>query len=318
MAPAGHLRAATRGSALALWQTRHVAELLIRSADQPAADHRASSHDRTAVEEVVVSTVGDRRTDVPIHAMGGKGVFVKEVQAAVLDGRADFAVHSAKDLPAVTPEGLVLIAVPTRADARDALVGARWANLEPGARIATGSVRRRAQLAWLRPDLRFFELRGNIDTRLEKAAEFDAIVMAAAALDRLDRRPSVVDRLDSQVMVPQVGQGALAIECRADDDEVQAQLLAIEDPRSRRLVDAERAFLAELGGDCDLPAGAYGRFLDDDAGGGGTIELTATLASLDGQRLVRDQWAGDNPEQLGRSLARHLRDELDSPLGPSR
>ncbi len=298
MAITGGLRAATRGSALALWQTRHVAALL----GQAHAGHQID------IEEIVVSTVGDRRTDVPIHSMGGKGVFVKEVQAAVLDGRADFAVHSAKDLPAETPDGLTLIAVPARGDVRDALVGATWDGLPSGARIATGSVRRRAQLAWHRPDLEFFELRGNIDTRLERAADFDAIVMAAAALDRLGRTPAVVDRFDPMVIVPQVGQGALAIECRSDDAEIRAALAVIEDPSSRRVVNAERAFLHELGGDCDLPAGATGRLVAGD-GDSTVIELTAILASLDGRTLVREQRLGEEPEALGRSLARYLLDD---------
>ncbi len=280
------LRAATRGSALALWQTRHIAELL-----------------GAPVEEVVVSTVGDRRTDVPIHSMGGKGVFVKEVQAAVLDGRADFAVHSGKDLPAVTPDGLALVAVPARADARDALIGATWDSLAPGARVATGSVRRRAQLAWHRPDLNFSELRGNIATRLEKAEGFDAIVMAAAALDRLEVSPAVVDRLDPSVMVPQVAQGALAIECRADDVEAIATLAAIEDGPTRRVVDAERAFLDELGGDCDLPAGAHAVLVGDE------VEMVGMLAALDGRVLIRERRSDVDGVSLGRAIARHLLDD---------
>lgn len=283
------LRAATRGSALALWQTRHVARLLGRP-----------------IEEVVVSTVGDRNTDVPIHTMGGKGVFVKEVQAAVLDGRADFAVHSGKDLPAITPDGLSLVAVPARADARDALVGSTWDALPVGARVATGSVRRRAQLAWHRPDLVFFELRGNIQTRLEKldSAGFDAIVMAAAAIDRLelDLTPTV-DRLDPAVMVPQVAQGALAIECRSDDAAAIAALAAIEDPLTRRVVDAERAFLHELGGDCDLPAGAHAVLVGDE------IELVGMLSSLDGRVLIRERRRSADADGLGRGVARHLLDD---------
>ncbi len=284
------LRAATRGSALALWQTRHVAELL----DEP-------------VEEVVVSTVGDRNTDVPIHTMGGKGVFVKEVQAALLDGRADIAVHSGKDLPAVTPDGLVLAAVPARADARDALIGSTWDGLATGAKVATGSVRRRAQLAWHRPDLVFSELRGNIQTRLEKleSGGFDAIVMAAAALDRLELSLATpTDRLDPSIMVPQVAQGALAIECRADDTETIARLRSIEDAPTRRVFDAERAFLDELGGDCDLPAGAHAVLTDDD-----TIELVGMLSTLDGRVLVRERRTGDDPDELGRGVARFLLDD---------
>jgi len=285
------LRAATRGSPLALWQTRYVAALLGRG-----------------VEEVVVSTVGDRNTDVPIHSMGGKGVFVKEVQAAVLDGRADFAVHSAKDLPAVTPDGLVLVAVPTRADARDALVGSSWADLPLGAHVATGSVRRRAQMAWHRPDLVFSELRGNIQTRLGKLESegFDAIVMAAAAIDRLELViTSTVDRLEPSVIVPQVAQGALAIECRSDDVDTIATLVAVEDAAARRVVDAERAFLSELGGDCELPAGANAYRTAD-----GDLAMVGVLSSLDGRRLLREARVGDDPERLGRSIARYLLDDL--------
>lgn len=279
-------RAATRGSALALWQTRHVASLL-----------------GSPVEEVVVSTIGDRDTTTPIHSMGGKGVFVKEVQAAVLDGRADFAVHSGKDLPALTPDGLVLVAVPTRADPRDALIGTAFADLPVGARVATGSVRRRAQLAWHRPDLIFSELRGNIATRLAKADDFDAIVMAAAALDRLEIEIANVDRLDPVLIVPQVAQGALAIECRVDDHDTIAALSAIEDPLSRTEVDAERAFLTELGGDCDLPAGAHAILAGDE------LEITGMISSLDGQVLIRDVRRGNDPELLGREVARYLLDD---------
>lgn len=284
------LRAATRGSALALWQTRHVADLL-----------------GDDIEEVVVSTVGDRNTDVPIHSMGGKGVFVKEVQAALLDGRADLAVHSGKDLPAATPPGLVLAAVPTRADARDALIGSTWDSLPVGARVATGSVRRRAQLAWHRPDLVFSELRGNIQTRLAKleSGGFDAIVMAAAALDRLELAlETPADRLDPSIMVPQVAQGALAIECRADDTATIDRIRSIEDPATRRVFDAERGFLDELGGDCDLPAGAHAVLRDDD-----TIELVGMLSSLDGRVLIRERRSGSDPDGLGRDVARFLLDE---------
>lgn len=290
------VRAATRGSALARWQTDHVGEL-IRRVDAAVS-----------ISDVVVSTVGDRNTDVPIHSMGGKGVFVKEVQAAVLDGRADFAVHSAKDLPADTPDGLVLVAVPARADARDVLVGARWDELGPGARIGTGSVRRRAQLAWLRPDLTFGELRGNIATRLEKAADFDAIVMAAAALDRLGETPDVVDRFDPMIVVPQVGQGALAVECRVDDATTRELVAAIEHGPTRRVVDAERGFLSELGGDCDLPAAAHAVPAEESAPAG-EIRIEALLASLDGRVLVRASRRGADAEALGREVARHLLDD---------
>src|SRR5947199_1576504 len=225
------LRAATRGSRLARAQTSLVAELI-----------------GSEVEPVVVETTGDRRADVPIWELGGRGVFVKEVQAVVLEGRADFAVHSAKDLPSASVDGLVIAAVPQRADARDALVGRRFEALAPGARVGTGSVRRRAQLAWLRPDLTFAGLRGNMDTRLSKAGDFAAIVVAAAALDRLGRIAEISEVLSTSLLVPQVGQGALAIECRADDEETLFALAAIEHEPSRRAVDAERAWLSEVGG----------------------------------------------------------------------
>ena len=244
------LRAATRGSDLARWQTHHVGALLAASCG-------------AVIDEVVVSTLGDRDKSTPLHAMGGKGVFVKEVQAAVLDGRADIAVHSGKDLPADTPDGLVLVAIPERADARDALVGCRWDDLPSGAHVATGSVRRRAQMAWLRPDLRFSELRGNVPTRMEKAADFHAIVVAAAAIDRLGLSAPVIDRLEPWVMLPQVAQGALAIECRSDDHDTIDLLRTVDHPPTRRTVDAERAFLSELGGDCDLPAGAHAVLVGD-------------------------------------------------------
>ena len=284
------LRAATRASALARCQTGIVAGLLAEAGG-------------VVTDPVAVSTTGDRRTDTPIHAMGGKGVFVKEVQAAVLDGRADIAVHSAKDLPSSTPEGLVLAAVPRRGDPRDALVGCRLADLPVGATVATGSVRRKAQLAHLRPDLRFAELRGNIATRLDLAASFDAIVMASVALQRLGLEPDVVDVLDPEVFVPQVGQGAIAVECRATDRETLTLLSAIEHQPSRRAVDAERAFLAELGGDCNLPAGAHA------TNPGGGVELTGLLSSIDGSRLIRDTRGGRDPETLGRAVARHLLDD---------
>ncbi len=293
------LRIATRGSALARWQAEHVAGL-IRAAD-PHVD----------VEMVVVSTLGDRRDDAPIWQIGGKGVFAKEVQAAVLEGWADIAVHSAKDLPSRTVEGLVLAAVPERGDHRDALVGSRFDDLPVGARIGTGSVRRRAQLAHARPDLTFGELRGNIATRLARARRFDAIVVAAAALQRLGFADRATEVLDAALLVPQVAQGALAVECRAGDTaadtETRRVLGAIQHEPSRRCVDAERGFLAELGGDCNLPAGAYAQ-----AGGDGSLAIDAVLASLDGHVVVRQRFAaeeGEAPCQLGRRAARYLLDE---------
>jgi len=280
------LRAATRGSELALWQARSIASLL----EEP-------------VEEVVVETAGDKNHDTPIWEIGGRGVFVKEVQTAVLEGRADFAVHSAKDLPALGVPGLVLAAVPERGDARDALVGRTLEELPAGARVATGAVRRRAQLASLRPDLTFAGIRGNVDTRLRKATQFSAVLMAAAALQRLGRIEQAAELLDPRVVVPQVAQGALAVECREDDDGIREKLAAIEHGPSRRAVDSERAYLAELGGGCDLPVGAHAQVID------GTIRMTAVLATLDGRIVIRSTREGDDPEELGRSAASEILDD---------
>lgn len=286
------LRIATRGSALARWQAEHVAALL------------AASSPELRTELVVVETTADRRLDIPISAMGGKGVFVKEIQAAVLDGRADLAVHSGKDLPSVAIDGLVLAAVPERGDPRDALVGSRLADLGPGARIGTGSVRRRVQLVDRRPDLTFGELRGNMARRLERAVEFDAIVVAAVALERLGLADRITEVLEPTDMLPQVAQGALAIECRAEDTATRAALAAVEHAPSRRRVNAERAFLAELGGDCNLPAGAHAVILDD-----GQLRLDAMLASLDGRVVVRHHCEGPadgDDAALGNAAARRL------------
>lgn len=254
-------------------------------------------------ELVVVSTTGDRKLEAPIWKMGGKGIFTTEVQEAVLDGRADVAVHSAKDLPSSTPDALVIGAFPEREDPRDALVGTSLAALPTGARVATGSVRRRAQLAFARPDLTFAELRGNIETRVRKAADHDAAVVAYAALIRSGLESAVADVLDPSVMLPQVAQGALAVECRTDDAPTLERLAAIDDAGVRRMVEAERGFLAELGGDCTLPAGALAA-LDGDG-----VTLDALLASLDGHVVLRHSGQGEDPEQLGHRVARELVDD---------
>jgi hydroxymethylbilane synthase len=281
------LRVATRGSALARRQAERVVERLGVEADL-----------------VIVSTKGDERRDVPIHAMGGTGVFVKEVEQTVLDGHADIAVHSAKDLPSATAPGLVLAAFPERADARDALVGLRLDDIPTGGRVGTGSVRRRAQIAALRPDIGFAELRGNIPTRLQKAAGFDAVVLAAAALDRLGVADRIAERLEPSVVLPQVAQGALAVQCRADDDHVRGILAEIDDPTVRVAVTAERAYLAALGGGCNLPCGALAV-----AGSGGTVSLETLLASLDGRITLRLRVDGDDPEAIGLEAARRIVDE---------
>jgi hydroxymethylbilane synthase len=282
------LRVATRGSALARWQAERVVARLGVPADLE-----------------IVTTRADRDSTTSIHAMGGTGVFVKEVQDAVLRGDADLAVHSAKDLPALTPPGLALVAVPERADPRDALVGAPLDAIPTGGRVGTGSVRRRAQLAGLRPDLTFGELRGNIATRLERAAGFDAIVVAFAALERLGLDDRVAEVLPTSVVLPQVAQGALAVECREDDDATRAALVAIDDVDAHTAVRAERAFLAELGGGCNLPCGALATV----GAGDGGVAVEGLLASLDGRVVLRTTGSGPDPEAVGTGVARTLLDD---------
>ncbi|HEY3832445.1 MAG TPA: hydroxymethylbilane synthase [Acidimicrobiia bacterium] len=289
---AASIRIATRGSRLARWQAEHVGQLL-----------RDAHADGLGIEPelVVVSTTGDVQRDVPIHALGGTGVFVKEVQQAVLDGRADIAVHSAKDLPSDTPAGLLLACVPERGDARDALVGARLDEIPHGGTVGTGSVRRRAQLAALRPDLVFAELRGNIETRLERVLgperHYDAIVMAVAALQRLERTDAIAEIIAIDTMVPQIAQGALAIECRADDDATRVALAAIDHPASHRCVTAERAFLAAVGGGCDLPVAAHAVVE------GSKIVLVAEQFDGVGAPARRVRVEGTDPETVGRDAA---------------
>lgn len=239
------LRLATRGSAQATTQAQVVADRLM-----------ASGIDATLV---VVDTLGDRTqvANVPLHSIGGLGVFTKEIQIAVLDGRADVAVHSAKDLPTETDPRLVIGAFVARRDAADALIGRRLVDLDRGASVATGSVRRRAQLGRARPDLRFEELRGNIHTRLERIPPDGAIVMAMAALEVLGIVERASERLDPREFVPAVGQGCVALECRADDRRTRDALAEIDDDLTRHAVTVERAYLAELGAGCSLPVGAY-------------------------------------------------------------
>jgi hydroxymethylbilane synthase len=292
--PERTLRIATRGSPLALAQAGAVAGRLARAGG--VAD----------TELVVVRTTGDLQGDVPIERISGQGVFVKEVQLAVLDGRADLAVHSAKDLPADTPGGLVLACVPERADPRDALVGCTLHELPPGALVATGSVRRRAQLAWLRPDLTFAELRGNVRTRVERARSAGAGVLAFCALRRLGLDDQVDDVLDTGSMLPQVAQGALAVECREDDDELREMLTGLDDAGAHGAVIAERSYLRALGGGCTLPVGALAVADPDD---GGRLRMEAMLATGDGRVLLRAQATGDDPVELGGSLAAVLLDD---------
>ena len=294
------LRLATRSSPLALWQAQRVSALLARSGITSSL--------------VLVETAGDRRRDVPLEDLGGQGIFVKEVQAAVADGRADAAVHSAKDLPAseaLMAPGLVLAAVPERADPRDLLVGGTVDDLPTGSVVATGSARRRVQLANLRPDLTFTGLRGNLATRLAAVGTgpVAAVVVAKAATDRLDWSPPdgmTVQVLGPEQMLPQVGQGALAVECRVDDGPTRAALATIDDPAVGPLLRSERAFLAELGGGCTLPVGAYAVW---SGSGAPSILLTAMMASADGVVVIRHGAEGPHPGVLGRSVARYLLDE---------
>ena len=287
------VRIATRGSQLALHQANLVARALV------------GAHPGLSTEIVVVRTAGDVMADVPLDQIGGQGVFAKEIQRSVLDGEADLAVHSAKDLPPRPVDGLVIAAVPPRADPRDALVGTPLASLPPGARIATGSARRRAQLASLRPDLTFVELRGNVERRAARADEDDvaAVVVAMAALDRLALSTRPIDVLAPSVMLPQIGQGALALECRADDARLVALLAAIDDAETHRALRAERALLEALGASCSVPVAGWARLVD------GRLRLDGLLATLDGRVVLRTHATGEEPQALGTELATRLLDE---------
>lgn len=287
------LRLATRGSRQALAQSNAVASLIRAEAGRE-------------VVLVEISTIGDRTQgdNVPLHSIGGQGVFVKEVQRAVLDGRADLAAHSAKDLPSDTAVGLMLAAFTARRSSNDVLIGATLDELPLGAIVASGSVRRRAQLASVRPDLDFVELRGNIDSRLSKIPEGGAIVMALAALEILGMTDRVDQVLDIESFVPAVGQGCVAVECRIDDAETIAALDAIDHVATRRRVEVERAFLAELGSGCSLPVA--GHVVDD--------RLHVFLADPDRNEHVADviDLPGDDElrHEVGRTAARTLQDRL--------
>ena len=256
--------------------------------------------DPPQVEVVAVDTSGDRARDVPLDRIGGQGVFVKDVQAAVLDGRADLAVHSAKDLPGAETEGLVLAAVPERADRRDAMVGMSLAELPTAAIVATGSNRRRAQLAWIRPDLKFVGLRGNIATRLDRTPRSGAVVVAVAALERLGLEGRATQILEPADMLPQVGQGALAVECRADDEESTELAREIDVAMLHSELSAERSFLAALGAGCTLPVAASANVVE------GVVTLEGLMASRDGRIVLRRRAEGSDPVALGRSLASDL------------
>ena len=281
---------ATRPSALARWQTARVIQLL------------QASHPGLECSEYVITTTGDRVLDRPIPEVGGKGLFTAELEEALLSGRVQAAVHSLKDLPVEDTPGLALAAVPARESAHDVLVSAQaWtlSDLPEGARVGTSSLRRAAQLLARRPDLLILPLRGNIDTRVRKVldGEYEAIVLAEAGLTRLGLRAHICEVFSLEVMLPAPGQGALAVQCRADDAESIALLAAIHDPITMAEVRAERAFLAGLGGGCSLPVGAFAEKQDD------TIILTGGVISPDGKQAIRLSAVDNDPNRLGERLA---------------
>jgi hydroxymethylbilane synthase len=289
------LRIGTRGSPLALWQAGYVADRL-----RPLADPRG-------VELVLIETEGDRVRDRALSAIGGDGLFTKEIQHALLEDRVDVAVHSLKDLPTLPVAGVVLAAVPARGPSGDVLVSHRHAcfdRLPKNGTIGTSSLRRRSQALHRRPDLRVVDLRGNVETRLRKLDDqgLDAIVLAEAGLRRLGLEQHITEILDPAWMFPAVGQGALGLECRAGDDATRALLAPLDDPSARAAVLAERAFLRGLGGGCLVPIGALGRIAD------GMLRLAGTVLSTDGGQRVEGVMVGpiDVAETLGQRLAEIL------------
>jgi len=291
---------ASRGSQLALWQARHIAGKLA------ALGHECRIE--------IIKTTGDKITDVPLAKVGAKGLFTKEIEEALLDGRADLAVHSLKDLPTELPAGLELAAVPEREDPRDAVVGNRLGNLPNGARVGTSSLRRSAQLRRIRPDLEIESVRGNLDTRLRKLDEgqYRAILLAAAGLKRLGWGDRIAEILDPEIMCPAVGQGALAIETLASGAGRDA-VRVLDDAAAHAAVTAERGVLAALGGGCQVPIGAHATV------DGESLRLLGVVASPAGDALIRGQAEGqaDDAARIGADLGRQLlergaREILDS------
>ena len=285
------LRIGSRGSQLALWQSNHIASLL-----------RGEGHD---VEIEIIHTTGDRITDVALAKVGAKGMFTKEIEEAVADGRVDLAVHSLKDLPTELDAEFEIAAIPKREDPRDAFCSVKYSGLESlpqGARVGTSSLRREAQLRMFRPDLDVHPLRGNVDTRLRKleCGEYDAIILASAGLRRLGRTERICQILPVARMCPAAGQGALAIESRAGDEGVRQALSFCNDTRAGYETTCERALLACLGGGCQVPIGANAKWHD------GKLHLEAIVASPDGQQLVREALEGHDPQQLGKQAAQNL------------
>jgi len=281
---------ATRPSALARWQTNYVADLL------------RQAHPDLEIQVEVIVTQGDRVLDKPLPAIGGKGLFTAELEAALREGRVDAAVHSLKDLPVEDAPGLIIGLTPPRADIRDVLVcpaGHTLESLPAGAVVGTSSPRRQAQLLAYRPDLVIKPIRGNVDTRIRKAREgqYDAVVLAAAGVIRLGLEDVITQYLPLDVMLPAPGQGVLGVQCRADDERTLSLLAAVEDPAARAAAQAERAFLAGLGGGCSIPVAAYAEPV---AGG---LRLRGLVASPDGSRILRVEATGADPRALGQSLA---------------
>ena len=289
------LRIGTRGSALALWQARSISQALLAT---------------TGVEPeiVIIKTTGDKFQQASFIQMGGKGVFIKELEDALLEERIDLAVHSMKDVPTELPGGLTIAAIGKREDVRDALLcssAATLASLPQGARVGTSSLRRQSQLLYARPDLRVLELRGNVDTRIEKLkrGDFDAIVLAKAGLDRLGLAGNISQVLPQELSMPAAGQGAIGIEARAADAATLLALSVLEHAETRNAVTAERAALAGLGGGCQVPIGAWGRVE------GGKLLLDVVVLSPDGtQRMMeKDSGPAEQAEEIGTRVAQKLR-----------
>ncbi len=285
------LRIGSRGSQLALWQANHISALL-----------REQGH---AVELEIIRTTGDKITDVALAKVGTKGMFTKEIEEALADGRVDLAVHSLKDLPTEVAAGFELAAITRRENPRDVLLSRKYeslAALPNGARIGTSSLRRQAQLKAIRPDLEIFPLRGNVDTRLRKldAGEFDAIILAAAGLFRLGRTESVREVISPDVMCPAAGQGALGIEIRAGDNPTRNHLKFLDDAASRASTTCERALLNKLGGGCQVPIGAFAEVR------GEKLHLHAIVARPDGTQVLRESQQGTDPRALGETVGETL------------
>ncbi len=289
------IRIATRESALALWQANHVKDLL------------EQHHPELTCELIGMTTQGDRDKASPLSQMGGKGVFVKELELALFDQSADIAVHSMKDVPGELPEGLIIDAMVARADPRDALVSNRYAclaELPPGATIGSSSLRRVRQIEKHFPALKFSELRGNVDTRLRKLddAHYDAIILAVAGLDRLGLSFRVAEAIDPEISLPAAGQGAVGIECRAEDLATRSLLAAINDQITFDCVSAERGVTLKLGATCNLPIAVFGRVVD------AQLELKAFVSDLAGESVIREEITG--PLAQGNKLSAILGDQL--------